>query len=107
MRLLPRETTRKIISLCHDNGVYVSTGGFVERVVVEGSDIVDKYLEECKALEFDMVEVSSGFAPMKLEDKVAIVRRVQKLGMKAKPEVSMMIGAVGEIGRASCRERVW
>jgi len=28
MRLLPRETTRKIISLCHDHGVYVSTGGF-------------------------------------------------------------------------------
>jgi len=95
MRLLPRETTRKIISVCHDYGVYVSTGGFVERVIVEGSDIVDKYLEECKALEFDMVEVSSGFAPMKLEDKVAIVRRVQKLGMKAKPEVSMMIGAGG------------
>jgi len=95
MRLLSRETTRKIISLCHDYGVYVSTGGFVERVIVEGSDIVDKYLEECKALEFDMVEVSSGFAPMKLENKVAIVRRVQKLGMKAKPEVSMMIGAGG------------
>jgi len=95
MRLLPKGTTRKIISLCHDYGVYVSTGGFVERVIVEGSDIVDKYLEECKALEFDMVEVSSGFAPMKLGDKVAIVRQVQKLGMKAKPEVSMMIGAGG------------
>src|SRR5438445_7599481 len=95
MRLLPRESTRKIISLCHDYGVYVSTGGFVERVIVEGPDIVDKYLEEFKALEFDMVEVSSGFAPMKLEDKVAIVRRVQKLVMKEKPEVSMMIGAGG------------
>ncbi|TMI25835.1 phosphosulfolactate synthase [Candidatus Bathyarchaeota archaeon] len=95
MRLLPRETTRKVISLCHDHGVYVSTGGFVERVIVEGSDIVDRYLEECKALEFDIVEVSSGLAPMKLEDKVGIVRQVQKLGMKAKPEVSMMIGAGG------------
>jgi phosphosulfolactate synthase (CoM biosynthesis protein A) len=95
MRLLPRETTKRIINLCHDYGVYVSTGGFVERVIVEGPDIVDKYLDECKALEFDMVEVSSGFAPMKLEDKVAIVRRVQKLGMKGKPEVSMMIGAGG------------
>src|SRR5689334_24896240 len=46
MRLLPRETTRKIIRLCHDYGVYVSTGGFVERVMIEGSDVVDKYLEE-------------------------------------------------------------
>jgi len=30
---------------------------------------------------------------MKLADKVAIVKRVQQLGMKPKPEVSMMIGA--------------
>jgi len=95
MRLLPRETTKKIIDVCHDYGVYVSTGGFVERVILEGSEAVDRYLEECKALEFDMVEVSSGFAPMELDDKVAIVRQVQKLGMKAKPEVSMMIGAGG------------
>src|SRR5207245_11716769 len=95
MRPLPRETTRKLIRICHDHGVYVSTGGFVERVIVEGSDIVERYLEECKALEFDIVEVSSGLAPMKLEDKVGIVRQVQKLGMKAKPEDSMMIGAGG------------
>src|SRR5260370_30024601 len=40
-----------------------------------------------------MVEVSSGLASIKLEDKVAIVKQVQNLGMKAKPEVSMMIGA--------------
>ena len=43
--------------------MYVSTGGFVERVIVEGSAIEDRYSEDCKALEFDMVEVSSVFAP--------------------------------------------
>ena len=32
-------------------------------------------------------------ATIKLEDKLAIVKRVQALGMKPKPEVSMMIGA--------------
>jgi phosphosulfolactate synthase (CoM biosynthesis protein A) len=93
MRLLSRDRVRQIIQLCHDHNVYVSTGGFVERVIVQGPDAVDKYLEECKALEYDMVEVSSGLAPIKLEDKVAIVKRVQALGMKPKPEVSMMIGA--------------
>src|SRR2546428_13954981 len=40
-----------------------------------------------------MVEVSSGLAPINLRDKVAIVKQVQNLGRKAKPEVSMMIGA--------------
>ncbi len=93
MRLLSRDRVHRIIQLCHDHNVYVSTGGFVERVIVQGPESVDKYLEECKTLEYDMVEVSSGLAPIKLADKVAIVKRVQELGMKPKPEVSMMIGA--------------
>ena len=93
MRLLDRDKTQRLIKVCHDHSVYVSTGGFVERVIVQGPDAVDAYLEECKSLEFDMVEVSSGLASIKLEDKVAIVKQVRKLGMKAKPEVSMMIGA--------------
>src|SRR5437867_2832010 len=93
MRLLSRGRVKQIIQLCHDHNVYVSTGGFVERVIVQGPEAVDKYLEECKTLEYDMVEVSSGLAPIKLADKVAIVKKVQALGMKPKPEVSMMIGA--------------
>jgi phosphosulfolactate synthase (CoM biosynthesis protein A) len=92
-RLLDRSIVRRIVKSCHDYGVYVSTGGMVERVIAQGSKAVDEYLEECKALDFDVVEVSSGLAPIKLEDKVAIVKQVQKLGMKAKPEISMMIGA--------------
>src|SRR5215472_4148329 len=83
MRLLSRERVRQIIQLCHAYNVYVSTGGFVERVIVQGADAVDKYLDECKTLEYDMVEVSSGLAPIKLADKVAIVKKIQELGMKA------------------------
>jgi phosphosulfolactate synthase (CoM biosynthesis protein A) len=93
MRLLGKDKVKKTVKLCHDHGVYVSTGGFVERVIVQGPEAVDRYLDECKALEFDVVEVSSGLADIKLEDKVAIVKRVRKLGMDPKPEVSMMVGA--------------
>jgi phosphosulfolactate synthase (CoM biosynthesis protein A) len=93
MRLLARKRVKQIIELCHEHMVYVSTGGFVERVIVQGSKAVDRYLEECKELGFDVVEVSSGLAPIPLQDKVEIVRQVQRLGMKPKPEVSMMIGA--------------
>jgi phosphosulfolactate synthase (CoM biosynthesis protein A) len=93
MRLLSKARVRQITRLCHAHKVYVSTGGFVERVIVEGSEIVDKYLKECKNLGFDIVEVSSGLAQIPLEDKIEIVKQVQKIGLKPKPEISMMIGA--------------
>lgn len=92
-RLLARGTVKKIIDSCHEDGVYVSTGGMVERVIVQGSKAVDSYFEECKTLGFDVIEISSGLASIELSDKVEMVKQVQKLGMKAKPEVTMMIGA--------------
>ena len=93
MRLLRRAELKRIIRVCHDHGVYVSTGGFVERVIVQGPKAVDRYVDECKDLGFDVVEVSSGLAPIPLQDKVSIVKRVKEAGLKPKPEVSMMIGA--------------
>jgi phosphosulfolactate synthase (CoM biosynthesis protein A) len=93
MRLLSVDMVRNILKICHDHDVYVSTGGFVERIIVQGADAVDKYLEECKSLGFDVVEVSSGLAPIPLEDKVEIVKQVKKMGMIPKPEISLMIGA--------------
>lgn len=93
MRLLWRERVRQILRICHNHQVYVSTGGFIERVIVQGSEAVDQYLRECKLLGFDVVEVSSGLAQIPSEDKFDIVKQVQRLGMKAKPEVSMMLGA--------------
>jgi phosphosulfolactate synthase (CoM biosynthesis protein A) len=93
MRLLSVDMAKSILKICHDRDVYVSTGGFVERIIVQGTDAVDRYLEECKSLGFDVVEVSSGLAPIPLEDKVEIVKQVKKMGMIPKPEISLMIGA--------------
>jgi phosphosulfolactate synthase (CoM biosynthesis protein A) len=93
MRLLEKERVKQIIDICHDHGVYVSTGGFIERAIVQGQDAVDKYIEECKELGFDVVEVSSGMANIPLEDKVEIVKSVKRAGLKPKPEVSFMVGA--------------
>jgi (2R)-phospho-3-sulfolactate synthase (ComA) len=42
---------------------------------------------------FDIVEVSSGLAPISLKDKVEIVKQVKKMGMKPKPKISMMYRA--------------
>jgi phosphosulfolactate synthase (CoM biosynthesis protein A) len=93
MRLLSVDMVKKIVKICHDHDVYVSTGGFVERVIVQGQDAVDRYLEECKSLGFDVVEVSSGLAPIPLDDKVEIVKQVKRMSMIPKPEISLMIGS--------------
>jgi phosphosulfolactate synthase (CoM biosynthesis protein A) len=95
MRLLSKEKVKKIIKICHDYNVYVSTGGFIERVILQGDKAVDNYIEECKELDFDVIEISSGFISIPLDYKLDMVKRVMNRGLKAKPEVSLIIGAGG------------
>ncbi len=95
MRLLSKEKVKKIIKICHDYNVYVSTGGFIERVILQGDKAVDNYIEECKELDFDVIEISSGFISIPLDYKLDMVKRVMDRGLKAKPEVSLIIGAGG------------
>ncbi len=93
--LMPRKRLIEITDLCHSHNVRVSTGGFIEYVLTQGYDAVDRYLEECKAVGFDIVEVSSGFITLPADSIVRVVERVQKAGLKAKPEVGVQFGAGG------------
>ena len=93
--LMPRKTVKDLIGLCHSYDVLVSTGGFIERVLTLGPDAVDRYIDQCKALEFDIVEISSGFITLPTDDWVRLVEKVQKAGLKAKPEVGIQFGAGG------------
>lgn len=93
--LMPRKAVQELIATCHEHDVLVSTGGFIERVITQGPEAVDRYLEECREMEFDIVEISSGFISMPLEDLVSLVKRVHDLGMKAKPEIGIQFGAGG------------
>lgn len=93
--VLPQQVLRQLIELCHAHDVLVSTGGFTERVLTQGPGAVRKYLQECKALGFDIVEVSSGLITLPLEDMARLVEDVQRAGLVAKPEVSVQYGAGG------------
>jgi phosphosulfolactate synthase (CoM biosynthesis protein A) len=93
--LMPRRAVRELIELCHAHDVSVSTGGFIEYVLTQGPEIADKYVAECKELGFDIVEISSGFITMPVDDILRLVEKVQKAGMKAKPEVGIQFGAGG------------
>lgn len=93
--LMPRRTLREIIDVCHAHQVRVSTGGFLERVLAEGTGAVDLYLGECKDLGFDIVEVSAGFISVPDDDLARLTERVFREGLVAKPEVGIQFGAGG------------
>ncbi len=93
--LMPRRAVKALIDLCHEHDVLVSTGGFIEYVLTQGSDAVARYIDECKTLGFDIVEISSGFITIPTDDWLRLVEKVHEAGLKAKPEVGIQFGAGG------------
>ncbi|HEY2376154.1 MAG TPA: phosphosulfolactate synthase [Gemmatimonadaceae bacterium] len=93
--LMPKSALEELIALCHEHGVLVSTGGFIERVLTQGSGAVAQYIDICRAIGFDIIELSSGFITIPVDDWLRLMDRVQKAGLKAKPEVGIQFGAGG------------
>lgn len=93
--LLPKKALKELIDLAHKHNVLISTGGFIEYVLTQGSSAVDRYIKECKNVGFDILEISSGFITIPTDDWLRLVEKVQKSGLKAKPEVGIQFGAGG------------
>ena len=93
--LMPERALRAILETAHEHDVLVSTGGFIEHVLTQGPDAVERYIDECARLGFDIVEISAGFISIPTDDILRLVERVQRAGLKAKPEVGIQFGAGG------------
>src|SRR3989442_8098212 len=93
--LMPEKAVRELIDLCHEHDVLVSTGGFIERVLAQGSDVVRRYVAECKELGFDIVEISARFISIPTDDWLRLIELVRSFGLKPKPEVGIQFGACG------------
>lgn len=93
--LLPEEQLRTIIDLAHSHRVQVSTGGFIEHVLTQGAEAVNRYIETCRDVGFDILEISSGFITIPVDDWLRLIDRVQKAGLQARPEVGIQFGAGG------------
>jgi phosphosulfolactate synthase (CoM biosynthesis protein A) len=93
--LMPEHALREIIDLAHDHDVLVSTGGFIEHVLTQGTEAAGRYIDECARLGFDIIELSAGFISIPQDDILRLVERVQQAGCKAKPEVGIQFGAGG------------
>ncbi|TAM92633.1 phosphosulfolactate synthase [bacterium] len=93
--LMPRKALAELIETAHRYDVLVSTGGFIERVLTYGAATVDRYIEECKAVGFDILEISAGFVTYPTDDWLRLIEKVSKAGLKAKPEIGIQFGAGG------------
>ncbi|SPQ26460.1 ad4f37a3-3b29-43fc-85e0-a4bf5635d05e [Thermothielavioides terrestris] len=100
--LFPEDKLRELIELAHEHGVYVSTGGWIEHLLTQSdpATAIPRYLKKCKALHFDVVEVSTGFLSLPADDFVRLVERVQAEGLAAKPEIGIQFGAGGDTDAA-------
>lgn len=110
--LMPRKAVKELLDLCHRYDVLISTGGFIEHVLTLGPQAVDQYIQECKQLGFDIIEISSGFISIPTDDWLRLIEKVQKAGLKAKPEVGIQFGAGGataaaELAAEGTRDPEW
>src|SRR5436305_6033850 len=83
--LMPEKQLKEIIDLAHRYNVLVSTGGFIEHVLTQGPEAVHRYIEECRNVVFDILEILSGFISIPVDDWLRMVETVQSARFKAKP----------------------
>lgn len=93
--LMPQAVVKEIIDFCHSNQVEVSTGGFIENVLTRGPEMVDRYIQACQEIGFDIIEISAGFITISPDDFLNVVKKVLRAGLKAKVEVGIQFGAGG------------
>ena len=102
--LMPETALRALLETAHEHDVLVSTGGFIEHVLTQGPRAADRYIDECARLGFDIVEISAGFISIPTDDMLRLVERVQRAGLKAKPEVGIQFGAGGATAPAELEQ---
>jgi phosphosulfolactate synthase (CoM biosynthesis protein A) len=110
--LFPFPVLQEFIETAHQHDVKVSTGGFMEYVLTQGTEAVHQYIQTCKQAGFDIIEISSGFITLPTDDWLRLLEWVLEAGIKAKPEVGVQFGAggsstSGDLQKAGTRDAVY
>ncbi|KAL6562205.1 Protein HEAT-STRESS-ASSOCIATED 32 [Orobanche gracilis] len=83
--LMPKSYIKEVTNMAHKHNVYVSTGDWAKHLVLRGSSAFKDYVEECKQLGFDTIEIDAGSLGVPEEVLLRYVRQVKSGGLKAKP----------------------
>ncbi|KAL5579173.1 hypothetical protein UlMin_011615 [Ulmus minor] len=87
--LMPKSFVKEVIDMAHQHDVYVSTGDWAEHLRGKGPSAFKEYIEECKQLGFDAVELNVGTLEVPEETLLRFVRMIKSCGLKAKPQFSV------------------
>jgi phosphosulfolactate synthase (CoM biosynthesis protein A) len=96
MRIMPLAMAKEYVRIAHYWGVLVSTGGMTEHVLTRRGDLIERYLDECRALALDIVEVSTDRLSVPQRDLVRLIGLVQEHKLKAKPKLGIETDPRGE-----------
>ncbi|KAM3213753.1 hypothetical protein ACQJBY_066267 [Aegilops geniculata] len=87
--LMGKELIREITDLAHKHDMYVSTGDWAEHLLRQGPSSFKQYVEECKELGFDTIELNAGSLKLPEEAILRLVRLIKNTGLRAKPLFSV------------------
>ena len=62
----------------------------------EAFTVIDRYLQICRDVGFDVIELSSGFLSIPPEDWLRLVDKLHAYGLKVKPELGIQFGVGGD-----------
>lgn len=89
--MMPKAFIKEVISMAHKHNVYVSTGDWAEHLLRKGPSAFKEYIEECKQLGFDTVELNMGSLGFPEETLLRFVRLIKSGGLKAKAQFALKL----------------
>ncbi|CAI0468062.1 unnamed protein product [Linum tenue] len=88
--LMPKSFIKEVIDVAHRHDVYVSTGDWAEHLLRQGPSAFKDYVEECKNMGFDTIELNVESLGVPEDTLLRYVRLIKSGGLKAKPQFAIM-----------------
>ncbi|KAI4374084.1 hypothetical protein MLD38_012122 [Melastoma candidum] len=83
--LMPKSFIQEITAIAHEHDVYVSTGDWAEHVIRQGPSSFKDFIQECKQLGFDTIELNAGSLEVPENSLLRFVRLAKGDGLKVRP----------------------
>lgn len=87
--LLPKTFIRDVTDMAHKHDIYVSSGGWGEHLLRKGPSAFKEYIEECKKMGFDTIELDVGSLEVPEDILLRYMRLIKSGGLRAKPQFTI------------------